>query len=118
MQPARVAGELAAGAVGFTLGSEGGLVVAAGVAYLVQGHSDVTDPKLMRALTPLLWAGGGLGAGTSTWLVSRANGQSSDWAANVVLSTAVSALSFRYAGWPMTKEKREATRPYGKWRRL
>ncbi|MHB8839829.1 MAG: hypothetical protein ACYC7F_12865 [Gemmatimonadaceae bacterium] len=119
VQPLRVAGELGAGAVGFTLGAEGGLLVAAGVAYLVQGHGgDVTSPRLQRALTPILVAGGGVGAGTASWLVSRANGQSSDWGLNVAVSTVVTALAFRYAGWPMTGETAERRRSMGRWRLL
>ncbi|MDQ8153579.1 MAG: hypothetical protein P3B98_02855 [Gemmatimonadota bacterium] len=116
--PTRVAGELAAGAVAFTLGAEGGLVAAAGVAYLIRGHGgEVDDPQLVRALTPLLWAGGGLGAGTGAWLVSRTNGQASDWGANVAVSTVVSAVAFRYAGWPMTPATKERQRHYSAWRR-
>jgi hypothetical protein len=119
VQPLRVAGELGAGAVGFTLGAEGGLLVAAGVAYLVQGHGgDVTSPRLQRALTPILVAGGGLGAGTSSWLVSRANGQTSDWGLNVAASTVVTAIAFRYAGWPMTNETAERRRKMGRLRLL
>lgn len=119
LQGLRVAGELGAGAVGFTLGAEGGLVVAAGVAYLVTGHGgDINDPRLVRRLTPLLWAGGGLGASTSAWLASRVNGQSSDWALNAAVTTAVSAVAFHYAGWPATKDTEERRRHMGHWRKL
>lgn len=115
----RVAGELGAGAVGFTLGAEGALVAAAGVAYLLRGHGgEIDDPRMIRALTPVLWVGGGLGAGTGAWLASRTNGQSSRWRVNVLTSTAVSALAFRYAGWPLTSESRERQRAYGAWRRV
>ncbi|MEK7240224.1 MAG: hypothetical protein AAB224_06530 [Gemmatimonadota bacterium] len=119
VQPLRVAGELGAGTVGFAVGSHAGLVVGGGVAYLVQGHSgDVTSPRLQRALTPLLWLGGGLGAGTGSWLVSRANGQSSDGGLNVAVSTVVTAVSFKYAGWPMTKVTAERRSSMGRWRRM
>lgn len=117
LQPIRIVGELGASAVGFTLGAEGGLLVAAGVSYLVTGHSgEITSPGLRRALTPILIVGGGLGAGTSAWLVSRANGQTSNWGWDVGASTVVTALAFRYAGWPMTGESRK--RPMSRWRRL
>ncbi len=117
LQPMRVAGELGASAVGFTLGAEGGLVVAAGVAHLVTGHGgEVTSPKLVRALTPIMVAGGALGAGTSAWLASRINGQNSSWGWDVGATTVVTALAFRCAGWPMTSESRK--RPMSRWRRM
>lgn len=119
LQGLRVAGELGASAVGFTLGAEGGLVVAAGVAYLVTGHGgDINDPRLVKRLTPLLWAGGGLGASTSAWLASRVDGQSSDWALNAAVTTAVAAVAFHYAGWPATKATEERRRHMGRWRKL
>jgi hypothetical protein len=119
LQGLRVAGELGAGAVGFTLGAEGGLVVAAGVAYLVTGHGgNVNDPRLRRRLTPLLWAGGGLGASTSAWLASRADGQTSDWALNAAVTTAVTAVAFHYAGWPATQATEERRSHMGRWRKL
>jgi hypothetical protein len=115
----RVAGELGAGTVGFTLGAEAGLVVAAGVAYLATGKGgDVNDPRLQRRLTPFLWAGGGLGASTSAWLASRVDGQTSDWALNAAVTTVVTAVAFRYAGWPMTAETDARRRTMGRWRKL
>jgi len=117
LQPLRMAGALGASAVGFTLGAEGGLLVAAGVAHLARGHGgDITTPGLKRLTTAILVAGGGLGAGTSAWVVSRADGQSSSWGWDVGASTLVAAFAFKYAGWPMTPESRR--RPMSKWRRL
>lgn len=116
---ARVAGELGAATLGTVLGAEGGLVAAAGVAYLIRGHGgDVDDPRLMRALTPILWLGSGVGAGTGAWLASRTNGQSSNWGATAAASSVVSALAFQYAGWPMTPDSRARHRSDSKWRRL
>jgi hypothetical protein len=119
LQGLRVAGELGAGVAGFTLGAEGGLLVSAGVAYLATGHfGEINDPKMIRRLTPLLWAGGGLGASTSAWLASRVNGQTSDWALNAAITTTVTAVAFHYAGWPMTKETAERRRSMGRLRLL
>ena len=117
LQPARVLGEAAVALPGFVLGAESGLVVAAGVAYLVRGHGgDVTEPGLQKALTVILVGGGGLDAGTSAWLASRANGQTSRWGWDVGAATAVTAIAFRVAGWPMTPASR--ARKTGRWRRL
>lgn len=117
LQPARLAGQLGAGVVGFTLGAEGGLVAAAGVAYLVRGHGgDITTPGLKAFATGVLMVGGGVGAATGSYLVSRANGQTSNFATNAAVSTAVTALAFKYAGWPMTPESR--ARPMSRWRRM
>ena len=119
LQPARIAGELAAGTAGFALGSHAGLFVAAGIGYLVQGNwSDINDPRLVKRLTPLLWAGGGLGASTSAWLASRVDGQTSDWALNAAVTTAVTAVAFHYAGWPATKATEDRRRHMGRWRKL
>lgn len=119
MQGLRIAGELGASVVGFTLGAEGGLVAAAGVAYLVTGHGgNVNDPRLQRRLTPLLWAGGGLGASTSAWLASRVDGQTSDWALNAAVTTAVTAVAFKYAGWPMTDATAARRCAMSRWRKL
>jgi len=117
LQPLRIAGELGAGAVGFTLGAEGGLLAASGVAYLVRGHGgEITTPGLKKLTSAILVAGGGLGAGTSAWLASRADGQSSRWGWDVGVSTVAAALAFKYAGWPLTPESRR--RPMGRLRRM
>lgn len=116
---ARVAGEAAVSAVGYTLGSEGALFAAAGVAYLVTGHGgDIDNPALERAITPLLWIGGGVGAASGAWYVSRYHRQASHLGRNVAIATVVNALAYQYAGWPMTKRTRERTRSYSAWRRM
>lgn len=105
LSPLRVAGEVGASVVGFTLGAEGSLALAAGVAYLVRGHGgDISDPRAMKLATMAIIAGAGLGASSSAWVASRINGQSSDWASNAAITTVVVAAAFRYAGWPMTRE--------------
>lgn len=115
----RVAGEAALSAVGYTMGSEGALFASAGVAYLVTGHGgNINNPALERAITPLLWVGGGLGAAAGAWYVSRYHRQASYLGRNVAISTAVNALAYQYAGWPMTKATRERTKGYSAWRRI
>ena len=106
LQPARIAGEAAAGVVGFTLGAETGLLAAAGIAYLVRGHGgDIESPGLKRMATAVLVAGGGAGAGTSAWLVSRIDRQSSSLGWDIGAATAATALAFAWADWPMDRSK-------------
>lgn len=114
LQPLRLAGELAAGTVGFALGSHAGLFTGAGIAYVVRGHGgDISDsPGLMRMAWTLIAVGGGVGAGTSAWLVSRIDNQASSLGWDIGAATAATVLAFKWADWPMRgdKPRRKMTR--------
>jgi len=117
LQPARIAGEMGAGMVGFALGAEVSFFTSAGIANLVRGHGgDITTPGLRRLTTAIVIAGGGVGAGTSAWLVSRADRQSSSYWWDVGAATAATAVAFKWAGWPMTESSRR--RPMSRLRRM
>lgn len=107
LQGARVAGELAAGAVGFTLGSHAGLFAGAGIAYVVRGRGgDISDsPGLMRMAWTTIVIGGGAGAGTAAWLASRTNDQTSSLGWDIGAATAATVLTFAWADWPMRPDK-------------
>lgn len=107
LQPARIAGELATGTLGFALGSHAGLFTGAGVAYVVRGHGgDISDsPGLMRMAWMMIVVGGGAGAGTSAWIVSRIDHQTSSLGWDIGAATAATVLAFKWADWPMRPDK-------------
>ncbi len=107
LQPARIVGELAAGTVGFALGTHAGLFTGAGIAYVVRGRGgDISDSRgLMRMPWTMIVVGGGAGAGASAWLASRIDDQSSSLAWDIGAATAATVLAFKWADWPMRTGK-------------
>jgi hypothetical protein len=114
LQGARTAGELVAGSVGALVGAYTGIAVVGVVNYLVTHHQEISNPRAQRFGYAMMFAGGAVGASTSAWLVSRADHQTSNWGANLAVTTAVTAVAYRYAGWPYTRGK---SRPASVWRR-
>ncbi|MEK6612464.1 MAG: hypothetical protein AABZ29_06755 [Gemmatimonadota bacterium] len=111
LQPMRIAGEAAAGIVGFALGSHAGLFTAAGIAYVARGHGgDISGSLgLMRMAWTMIVVGGGAGAGTSAWLVSRIDNQTSSLGWDIGAATVATVLAFKWADWPMRPGKPRRT---------
>lgn len=107
LQPLRIAGEYALSTVGLAAGGEAGLATAAGIAYLVRGHGgDIHTPGLKRMAWATIVLGAGAGSGSSAWLVSRMDRQTSNIGWDIGAATAASIVSFPLAGWPRTGQRK------------
>ncbi len=89
----------------------------AGIAHVVRGHGgDIATPGLRRMAFAVIMLGGGAGAGTSAWLMSRPDHQTSSIGWDIGAATMATAIAFRVSGWPL--ERGEPTPRMSRFRRL